>query len=190
MIQQGCRPEEVLSLRKDDFDPAEKTVMIRRGKTPAAKRMLALTGESTGILQARMNVEGVWFFPSDRKPGHHLVSLRRVHALCSKKPGCYSLDAYDLRHTFATRMATDPTREHRSAYGGVISAREDPRPRESPDGPAAPSSDERTGAYCNGEIRVGHGPTRLACGRWRSEVRSGAVAGALACDILPFTARS
>jgi integrase len=107
MIQQGCRPEEVLSLRKDDFDVEEKTVKIRKGKTPAAQRVLALTQESANILQARMGVEGIWFFPSDRKRGHHLVSLRRVHARVLEETGLI-FDCYDLRHTFATRMATNP----------------------------------------------------------------------------------
>jgi integrase len=53
-----------------------------------------------------------WIFPSDRNPGRHVSRLNNAHdRLCAKapkEPG-FALDfvLYDLRHTFATRMAQE-----------------------------------------------------------------------------------
>jgi integrase len=120
MLNQGMRPDEVLSLAKTDVDLERKQLHIRAGKSPAARRTLDLTAESCSILGRRIE-KGIspWIFPShvDPKKGvppKHVPRLNSAHdRLCeaSKKVAPETEESkiafvlYDLRHTFATRMA-------------------------------------------------------------------------------------
>jgi len=119
MILQGMRPEEVMSLPKSQFDPEARTLRIRRGKSKAAKRTLALTGESLVILGCRMSGSSPWLFPSRRRvwyrglkkfqwvevPDRHITysGLVKAHNKALAKSGL-SFNIYSLRHTFATRL--------------------------------------------------------------------------------------
>jgi integrase len=104
MINQGMRPEEVLSLPKFDVHLERGQVQIQRGKSAAARRVLDLTPESRAILSGRMSGIGTWIFRAPRKPGHHISRLNGAHdRVCAKTGLPFVL--YDLRHTFATRMA-------------------------------------------------------------------------------------
>jgi integrase len=109
MILQGMRPEEVTSLQKCDVNAERRRLQICWGKSAAARRTLDLTSESTRILAARMPGDSSWTFPSDRNPGRHIARLNNAHDnLCkeAKKAGIeFNFVLYDLRHTFATRMA-------------------------------------------------------------------------------------
>jgi integrase len=104
MLNQGCRPEEILALATEDIDLERKQMHIRRGKTDSARRTLDLTPESLGILARRMRGESKWVFQSKRKPGEHMVRLNNAHdEVCEQ--GKMAFCIYDFRHTFATRMA-------------------------------------------------------------------------------------
>ena len=101
---QGMRPEEILSLPKSGVDIDRNQLHIHKGKTRAARRTLDLTSESRLILGRRMAGESKWLFPSPRRPGWHLTKLSGAHdRVCAKTKLNFVL--YDLRHTFATRMA-------------------------------------------------------------------------------------
>lgn len=77
---------------------------IRAGKSAAARRTLDLTPESLEILARRMSGTSAWIFPAPRKPGQHIGRLNNAHdAVCARAAVAFVL--YDLRHTFATRMA-------------------------------------------------------------------------------------
>jgi len=105
---QGMRPEEVVSLRKGDIDLARGQLMVRSGKTKAARRTLNLTAESLSILARRCQDPSVWIFPSDRKSGKHMSRMNGAHdTACAEKKGRRALHfvLYDFRHTFATQMA-------------------------------------------------------------------------------------
>lgn len=111
MIQQGCRPEEILSSRVEHFDARGRTLLIAGGKSRAARRVLPLTAESFAILAARAhgNAEG-WLFPSPRanRSGEHQTKLNCAHDRACRDSGT-AFVLYDLRHTFATRYAAvDP----------------------------------------------------------------------------------
>ena len=111
MLNQGCRPEEVVTLRSSDVDLERCQLRIREGKSVAARRTLDLTPESREILAHRMAAAlghgGVnsapvpptesWIFPASRRSGEHVGRLNEKAGL--------SFVLYDLRHTFATRMA-------------------------------------------------------------------------------------
>jgi integrase len=104
LILQGCRPEEIMDLRQEHVDLGGGTVFIAGGKSRAARRTLSLCGESIDILAARLQKPGKWVFPSSRKPGYHLTKLNGAHDAACRAAGV-SFVPYDLRHTFATRLA-------------------------------------------------------------------------------------
>ena len=104
ILLQGMRPEEVLTLRKDQIDVVAGVLAVVRGKTKAARRKLRLTTESRGILARRMATSSPWVFPSTRRPGQHITKLNGPHdRICAATKLSFVL--YDLRHTFATRLA-------------------------------------------------------------------------------------
>ena len=104
MLLQGCRPEEVMSLKKASYDATRGELRIEGGKSRAAKRTLYLCGESIEILNRRMKQsDSQWLFPSDRIPGDHIRQLQTKHDSVCQDAGL-SFVIYDLRHTFATRF--------------------------------------------------------------------------------------
>jgi integrase len=106
ILHQGCRPEEIMSARKTDFDAGSATLAIQGGKSRAARRTLHLTPESVAILLARLNGVGPWLFPSERHGGNHITKLNNSHDRACLAAGV-SFVLYDLRHTFGTRQATE-----------------------------------------------------------------------------------
>jgi len=61
MLNQGCRPDELMALPQAHVDLVRGLLHIRRGKTKAAKRTLKLTAESKTILARRLD-GGAWAF--------------------------------------------------------------------------------------------------------------------------------
>ena len=102
MLDQGARPDELLAARVEHFDSGAATLLIAGGKSRAARRTLHLTAASLEILKRRAAIGGLWLFPSDRHPGHHLTKLDSTHDRICIEAGV-SFVLYDLRHTFATR---------------------------------------------------------------------------------------
>jgi integrase len=125
MLNQGCRPDELMSLQQAQVDLTKGLLHIRRGKTKAARRTLKLTAESKSILARHLD-GGKWVFPG-KATGTHLTKLNSSHekvldvinpcAKCGRmlpehqdKTCAYQrapileFVLYDLRHTFATRM--------------------------------------------------------------------------------------
>jgi integrase len=108
MRNQGMRPEEVLSLRKQDIDLERGQLRIRSGKSKAAQRTLDMTTESMAIFARRWQNPSVWVFPSDKVAGAHLGRMNGAHdRVCCATKDQHALNfvLYDFRHTFATRMA-------------------------------------------------------------------------------------
>lgn len=109
MVLQGVRPDEAMRARVGDVVGDQWT--IQSGKSAAAKRVLTLTAEAAGILAARSLAAGAsgWLFRGKRA-GTRLSKLNGVHdkALKLLRPlhgADFGFVLYDLRHTFATRMA-------------------------------------------------------------------------------------
>jgi integrase len=107
---QGMRPEEVTTLRKDDIDLGQAQLHVRAGKSPAARRTLDLTDESRAMLATRLKGKSEWLFPSKRLANKPIQRLNNAHDLiCAenkkKHRAALSFVLYDFRHTFATRMA-------------------------------------------------------------------------------------
>ncbi len=106
ILNQGCRPEEVMSARKCDLDIRGSKLLIPDGKSRAARRTQHLTPESLEILEPRSNTEGPWLYPSERYPGNHITKLNYSHDRACLEAGL-SFVLYGLRHTFGTRQATE-----------------------------------------------------------------------------------
>jgi site-specific recombinase XerD len=117
ILDQGMRPEEVMSLPRTALDLVKGRVHVFSGKTKAAKRTLKLKPAARDILVRRYTeyADGKWLFPSPKKPGRHLVKLNNAHdkvigklpTRIGKKNGWKELEfvIYDLRHTMASRAA-------------------------------------------------------------------------------------
>ncbi len=106
ILLQGARPEEVMALKHTSYLRSTGQIQIEGGKTRAARRLLNLCGESIEIIERRMRAPGPWLFPSPRNPGDHIRQLHTTHdSVCQDASVSFVL--YDLRHTFATRLAVD-----------------------------------------------------------------------------------
>ena len=106
MLGQGMRPDEVFRMAYSNLDFFNRTILIVRGKTKNAKRTLSMSQEVFELLKARRqsHPDDYWVFPSPRKPGTHLGSVRKAHDNVCEKMGLRgTIDLYNLRHTFATR---------------------------------------------------------------------------------------
>jgi integrase len=132
MLNQGCRPEEILELQVADIDLERSRLSIRAGKSRAARRQLRLSAESREICGRRVMAAGSRWMFEGKVPGTRLAKLNGRHtdildalATCKcshsrdkhkggKCPcGCVefveasrmAFVLYDFRHTFATRAA-------------------------------------------------------------------------------------
>jgi integrase len=96
-------------LAKIDIDLVRGEILIRKGKSKAAKRTLDMTSESRKILERRMAGDSPWIFPSVRKRGCQIGRINSAHdtvvAEAAKEGVIIDWVPYDFRHTFATRIA-------------------------------------------------------------------------------------
>ena len=63
ILQQGCRPEELVQLRKDAVAMDREVFRIVRGKSRAARRTLRMTPEASEIFLRRLDSEGPYIIP-------------------------------------------------------------------------------------------------------------------------------
>jgi integrase len=118
MLQQGPRPDEIMSLEQAQVDLRNRHFTIwdnsAEGKSRNAHRTLKMTDETFRILHRRLSVLGVWVFPSPKNDGPR-TTLQKAHRRTTRgtknKDGKYEggcgieCRLYDMRHTFATRFA-------------------------------------------------------------------------------------
>ncbi len=115
MILQGPRPEDLFEAEWQFVDLEAGTLQIPKGKSKAAKRTLHLVPEAKSILARRLMTQQAeaekekrrpspWVFPSPRKEGDPLSRLYNSHNKVLDMSGL-NFVPYDLRHTWATRMA-------------------------------------------------------------------------------------
>ncbi len=106
----GLRPDECHNLEWPDISFARNRLLVRHGKTKAARRQLPLTRNVRAVLECRWQAAGypeigfVFFAPT--KSGHIQPStLKKQHRNALRKSGVRPFVLYSLRHTFATRIA-------------------------------------------------------------------------------------
>jgi integrase len=83
MLECGCRPDEIYSLRKQDVNLNQNFLMVYSGKTKAARRKIPLTEKAKEVFYSRINnAEGEYLFSGGRggkektKP---IVKLNNAH---------------------------------------------------------------------------------------------------------------
>jgi len=107
IVETGMRPEEVFNLKRDDVSLANGFLTIHRGKTPAARRRIALTKAATAMLRARLgsSVGSPYVYPHSDDPARPLPNVHGAHHRALAASGVTPFRLYDLRHTWATRAA-------------------------------------------------------------------------------------
>lgn len=118
ILDLGLRPEECVSLRKDDITP--EGVTVQQGKSVNARRVIPQTERTRKTLEFlfRFFPDSEWVFPG--RNGHlRRTSLDNMHAKLRDTPsptgrgtlfpGEFVL--YSMRHTFGTRLAESGARE-------------------------------------------------------------------------------
>jgi integrase len=118
----GLRPAECFRLRWEAItwmNGRNGTLLVRHGKTAAARRVLPMTPRVRGILEARWQSAGKpeegWVWDAPTRSGHiESSSLKRQHARAFKtlaeeaaknnEKAIRPFVLYNLRHTFLTRL--------------------------------------------------------------------------------------
>ena len=107
MIDQGFRPEEVMSFTVFHYNREQGKLTVARGKSDASRRTLLLTPESRAIVERRVReakaLNTRWLFPSPRDPQKAMTKVNNPHQKVLLKTNL-RFTLYELRHTFATRM--------------------------------------------------------------------------------------
>ena len=86
------------------------SLLVRRGKTDAARRKLPLTSNVRAVLETRWQADGrtetgfVFAAPTQRGHIDH-STLKKQHRRAVKQSGVRPFVIYSLRHSFATRIA-------------------------------------------------------------------------------------
>jgi integrase len=109
----GMRPDESHRLRWPDIrflSDRQSNLLVRSGKTAAARRELPLTPRVRALLEARWENAGRpqdgWVWPSSTKSGHiDHSTLKKQHRNALTLSGVRPFVIYSLRHTFATQIA-------------------------------------------------------------------------------------
>jgi integrase len=112
LLDTGMRPEEChhLTWENVNWDAGRHgTVMITRGKTKAARRLLPMTPRVRSILEFRWEAaekpSSGWIWPANTRSGHMEHDTLRVqhkNALAASKVRPFVI--YSFRHTFLTRL--------------------------------------------------------------------------------------
>ena len=103
ILDQGMRPDEVLSLRVEHVDFEKGVLKVADGKSKAARRTLLMTPAVKSILANRAGGRfSGWVFEG-KNPGEHLTKLNNAHDAVLRKIGAEFV-LYEFRHTFATRF--------------------------------------------------------------------------------------
>jgi integrase len=110
MLETGMRPEEVYRIRKENVHVDREYLYNPYGKTKAAKRKVPLSEVAIGILRTRLaKAKGHYLFVGrmNRKgeTDKPLLKVNNAHYSALERSKVRDFRLYDLRHTWASRMA-------------------------------------------------------------------------------------
>jgi integrase len=108
----GMRPDECFRLRWESvtwLNGRNGVLLVKHGKTPAARRVIPMTPRVRAVLESRWNDTGrpeegrIW--PAPTRSGHiEPSSLRKQHTKALMLSNVRPFVLYSLRHTFLTRL--------------------------------------------------------------------------------------
>jgi integrase len=112
LFDTGIRPEECHSLRWENINwetGRNGVLLVARGKTKAARRILPLSPRVRMVLETRWKVAGEptegWVWPAKTKDGHiNHDSLKLQHKKALRAAKLRPFEVYSIRHTFLTRL--------------------------------------------------------------------------------------
>jgi integrase len=112
LFDTGMRPDECHSLRWENvnWDSGRNgAVLVAKGKTKAARRVLPLSPRVRMVLENRWTFAGHpaegWIWPAETKDGHiNHDSLKLQHRKALKAAKLRPFEVYSIRHTFLTRL--------------------------------------------------------------------------------------
>jgi integrase len=112
LFDTGMRPEECHCLRWENinWDGGKNGVLlIAKGKTKAARRVLPLSSRVRQVLETRWRHTGEpcdgWIWPAETRDGHiNHDSLKLQHKKALKLSKVRAFEVYSIRHTFLTRL--------------------------------------------------------------------------------------
>jgi integrase len=106
------RPEEIYRIRRENVFLDRGYLFNPYGKTKAAKRKIPLSASASNVLQKRLDsARGDYLFPGRVPAGMKpedagpIVKVNAAHTATVKRSKVAAFRLYDLRHTWATRMA-------------------------------------------------------------------------------------
>lgn len=112
LFDSGMRPEECHSLQWENVNwdgGRNGVVLVARGKTKAARRILPLSPRVRILLENRWKLAGMpsegWVWPAETKDEHiNHDSLKLQHKKALKAAKLRPFEVYSIRHTFLTRL--------------------------------------------------------------------------------------
>jgi len=107
MLETGMRPEEVYRIRRENVFLDQGYLFNPYGKTKAARRKVPLSVAASNVLLKRIQnekIKGDYLFPG-RSTDAPIVKVNAAHTATVKRSKVAAFRLYDLRHTWATRMA-------------------------------------------------------------------------------------
>ena len=112
LFDTGMRPEECHSLRWENVTwggGRNGVVLVAKGKTKAARRILPLSPRVRMVLENRWKLAGEpsegWVWPAETKDEHiNHDSLKLQHKKALKIAKLRPFEVYSIRHTFLTRL--------------------------------------------------------------------------------------
>jgi integrase len=112
LFDTGMRPEECHCLRWENINwngRRNGALLITRGKTKAARRVLPLSPRVRFVLEDRWKLAGEpsegWVWPAETKDGHiNHDSVKLQHKKAVKLAKVRPFEVYSIRHTFLTRL--------------------------------------------------------------------------------------
>lgn len=104
LIFTGARLSEILALRWEHVDVEQACLWLPDSKTGA--KVIYLSPPARDVLAGLERHDGNPYVIAGRKPGSHLVNLRKPWGRLRAKAGLPDLLLHDLRHSFASVGAT------------------------------------------------------------------------------------
>ena len=103
-VTTGLRRSEILNLRVRDLDLNSGALVVQKGKSTRARRVVPVSGEALNLMRAWIGVRGLT--DDDRVfAGVDAANLRYAWERIRETAGVQDLRFHDLRHTYAVHCA-------------------------------------------------------------------------------------
>jgi integrase len=103
MLDSGMRPAEVFRMRWEDVKWDRSSIFIPFGKSPKARRHVAMSDRVRDLLKARGVKTSGWVFPANRSESGHIETVQKQYSAARKLAGIPDgVVLYCARHRYGT----------------------------------------------------------------------------------------